>query len=395
MDRITARRRAALFALFLVPGLAISSWVTRTPDIRDAIQASTAEMGLVLFGLSVGSMAGILASGRLVARFGARPIVVAGMLGVIAAMPIVGLGAALGSPVVVTAGLAVFGLGMGGGEIAINVEGADVERIIGREVLPMMHGFFSLGTVLGAVAGIVFTATSVPVVWHLLGIGAVTAALFASVIRRLGPGVGQQVRVADAPRAPRPAVWRDPRVLLIGAVVLAMALAEGTANDWLPLVMVDGHGFDPALGSAVFAAFAESMTVGRFAGGPFLARFGRARVIQASAIIGGLGLAGVIFLDQPVLAGASVILWGLGASLGFPVALSAAVDSGPAHESAARVSFVAVVGYVAFLVGPPTLGFLGEHFGLRHALIAVLALVAVAAVLAPAVGRREPAKVSD
>lgn len=87
-----------------------------------------------------------------------------------------------------------------------------------------------------------------------------------------------------------------------------------------------------------------------------------------------------------MVAGFSVLLWGIGASLGFPLALSAAGESG--SDETARVSLVATIGYVAFLVGPPGLGFLGEHIGLRAAMLVVLAFVALAAVLAPAVGPR-------
>jgi len=128
------------------------------------------------------------------------------------------------------------------------------------------------------------------------------------------------------------------------------------------------------------------MAIGRFGGGFFIDRFGRAPVVRASAVSAALGLAVVIFADNALLAGAAVLLWGLGASLGFPLALSAAGDSGP--DSAARVSLVAMIGYVAFLVGPPGLGFLGDHFGLRTAMTAVLAFVAVAVFLAPAVNTR-------
>jgi len=88
----------------------------------------------------------------------------------------------------------------------------------------------------------------------------------------------------------------------------------------------------------------------------------------------------------PALAAVAVVLWGLGASLGFPVALSAAGDSGP--NGAARVKIVAIAGYVAFLVGPPLLGFVGEEYGLRNAMIVVLALVALATFCAPAIQRR-------
>jgi fucose permease len=386
------RRRLALFALFFVPGLSISSWVTRTPAIRDLLGASTAEIGLVLLGLSVGSMVGILSSGPLVARFGTRPIMTLGTALTVLSMPTIGFGASIGDAVVVTAGLFLFGAGMGGGEVAINVEGADVERVLDRPVLPALHGFFSLGTVVGAGAGIMFTATDFPVVVHLPIVGALTLLILVIAIRQISPGVGRAERESSVEVAGTKGGLRsllsDGRLLIIGAVVLAMALAEGTANDWLPLVMVDGHGFDATLGSAIYAVFAASMTIGRFCGGWFIARFGRAAVLCVSAIAGAAGLLVVIFVDSQVAAGAAVILWGLGASLGFPVALSAAGASG--SDSAARVSFVATLGYVAFLVGPPVLGFLGEEHGLRGALIVPLILVTAAAFLAPHIVARTP-----
>jgi len=81
------------------------------------------------------------------------------------------------------------------------------------------------------------------------------------------------------------------------------------------------------------------------------------------------------------------LLWGLGASLGFPLTISAASDTGP--DAASRVSVVATTGYLAFLVGPPLLGFLGEHYGLRSAMIVVLSLVMIAALVARAVAKPE------
>ncbi|MGW2283390.1 MFS transporter [Streptomyces phaeochromogenes] len=393
MDPATRRRRTALFLFFLIPGLSISSWVTRTPDIRDRLDVSTAQMGIVLFGLSVGSMIGVLSSGTLVARFGTRPVMGAATLLIILSMAVIGLGTMLFSAQVTTAGLFLFGAGMGGGEVAINIDGADVEQITGRTVLPTLHGFFSLGTVVGAALGILCTAVSFPVQWHLTAMAAVTAAMFAHAFRSIPHEVGKtrdEGSQSDTSTTQAPVrVWKDPRLLLIGGVILAMALAEGSANDWLPLLMVDGHGVDPALGSAVYTGFATAMTIGRFAGGFLIDRLGRAPVVRASAICATFGIAVVVFADSAALAGAAVLLWGLGASLGFPVTLSAAGDSGP--NSAARVSLVAMIGYVAFLVGPPCLGFLGDHYGLRVAMIAVLAFTAVAIILAPAVGTRSVA----
>ena len=223
---------------------------------------------------------------------------------------------------------------------------------------------------------------------HLVLTSAIGAVLLVWAMRSIPSGVGliSAEERAEQTATPRPALWKDTRLVLIGCIVLAMALAEGTANDWLPLIMVDGHGFGATMGSTVFALFAASMTVGRFAGGPIVARVGRSRVLMVSALFAAAGLVLIAFVDSQAVAVAAVVLWGLGASLGFPLALSAAGDSGT--NPAARVALASTIGYLAFLVGPPTLGFLGEHVGLRHALVVPLAVVLVAALLAPSTAPR-------
>jgi fucose permease len=375
-------RRTALLLLFAVPGVTIGSWVTRTPEIKDALQATTGGFGLVLLALSVGSMLGILGSGPLVARFGTRRIASIGMSGVVLSMPLVGGGAGIGSSALVAAGLACFGLGMGTAEIAMNVEGADLEAASRRSVLPTMHGFFSLGTVVGAALGILATAVRFSVTAHLVLVGVVALATAVLCLPRLATETGRRATKAPEEHRAHPRVWTDRRLILIGVLVFGLALAEGTATDWLPILMVDEHGVDPALGSLVFTIFAASMTAGRLSAPLLLRRFTRSSLLRGSAAAGVLGIAGVVFLDHDVAAGAAVILWGLGASLAFPLSLSAAGDSGP--DPAARVSLASVIAYTAFLVGPPLVGFLGDHVGLRSALVAVLVAVVVAVLVAPA-----------
>ncbi|MFE5307259.1 MFS transporter [Isoptericola sp. NPDC056605] len=384
------RRRLSLFSLTLLVGLGMSSWITRTPDVRDALGASTAGMGLVLFGLSVGSMTGVLSAGPIVRRRGARPVILVGSLLVVAGVGVIGLAAAAGLAAGAFAGLLLVGLGGGLGEIGLNIEGAALEAESGRPVLPALHGSFSLGTVVGALVGIALTALDFPVVWHLLAMAAVMAALVAWAMPGIPAGTGREeareAPEAGAPRERRPSVWRDGRLVLIGVVVLAMAFAEGAANDWLPLLMVDGHGMSATHGSLVYAGFAAAMTVGRFSGGPVVERFGRAAVLSVSAVCAIAGILAVVFAPSPVVAGVAVALWGLGASLGFPVAISAAGDD--PERGAERVSAVATSGYLAFLVGPPLLGFLGEHLGLRLAMLAVVVLLVVAVFAARAAAPR-------
>lgn len=386
-------RMYALFMFFFLPGLLMASWATRTPAIRDILSLSTAEMGIVLFGLSIGSMSGILCSAPLVKRFGTRNVIRTTMSCAIVGMFILSIALYLSSAWVFAAGLAVFGGSFGAAEVAINVEGAAVEQAMQKTVLPMMHGFYSFGTLVGAGVGMALTAFGLPAMWHIGLAALVGIAPIFIAIRAIPDGTGKNAGSSEQHAQKGVPFWRDMQLMLIGVVVLAMAFAEGSANDWLPLLMVDGHGFSPKSGALIYAGFTLGMTVGRFTGGWFIDRYSRVTVVRASAIMGALGIALIIFVDSAWVAGVSVILWGLGASLGFPLTISAASDTGP--DAPTRVSVVATTGYLAFLVGPPLLGFLGEHYGLRSAMLAVLALVLIAALVARAVAKPESRSVME
>ncbi|NYD67753.1 MFS transporter [Agromyces atrinae] len=389
MSAALRRRKWAIFVFMLIVGISFASWVVRTPAVRDAIDASTAQMGLVLFGLSIGSMTGLLSSATIIRALGARWTVLIGGSSLLLGVFLMGTMAGASSAIGVFFGLLFFGIGMGMAEIAINIEGARIEQLSGHSVMPTLHGCFSLGTVIGATIGIALNAIAFPVILHLVLAGAVGVAALLWAIPGIAADTGREDRSIERPKrtwGSRLSVWRDSRLVLLGVILLALALAEGSASDWLPLLMVDGHGVSATFGSVIFTAFAVAMTIGRFSGGPLLARFGPVVVLRASAVVAGIGIALVVFADNAFVAGAAVLLWGLGAALGFPICLSAAADS---EDSTASVAAVATAGYIAFLVGPPLLGFVGEHIGLRLAMLVVLAMVAIAVFLAPAARPRE------
>ena len=140
-------------------------------------------------------------------------------------------------------------------------------------------------------------------------------------------------------------------------MVLAFTVAEGAANDWLSLALIDGYHVAHWVGVTGFVAFVSAMTVGRIVGPAFLDRYGRAPVLWGSSALAAAGTLLVILGGHLVVVGLGILVWGCGAALGFPVGMSAAADD-PAR-SAARVSVVATIGYGAFLAGPPLLGALG------------------------------------
>lgn len=381
--------RAALFGLFVVIGVATSTWVTRTPALRDALQASTEQMGMILFGFSLGSMAGILSSNWLVDRLHARRAIVAGMAANLTGLAMLAVGGGMASVTVVVLGFMLFGVGMGWADIAVNVEGGAIEKLQQRPLMTTLHGCFSLGAMLGAMLGTLMAWLQVPVMHHLLGVVVVGGVLTAPLVRRVEnlsavkAAVGGDGDAGDAGHAGHGGfvlnAFKDPRVLLIGLFALGLALTEGAAHDWLPLLMVDGYQFSNAQGTLIYMLFTLGVTVARLGGQWLLQRFTRLALMRASAVLAGSGLLVVVFAQSPVLGAIAVVLWGLGAALGFPLALSAAAEG--QGNSAQRVGAVASLGYVAILVGPPALGFVGEVWGLRLAMLPVVVACCAALVL--------------
>jgi MFS family permease len=386
--------RNAVFAVFVLPGIAISSWVARLPAARDALDVSPAQVGFLIFGIAAGSIVGLLASSHVVARFGARATLTGGMIANAVGLAVAGFGATVGPSFAVTfIGLLIFGAAAGGTDVAMNISGAANERALGRSIMPVFHAFFSFGTMIGAGLGALAELLAVPIVAHLTAIavvmviGVLVAQRFVQDEHVVGDD-GEPLPDDDNSKTwrGRLAIWKDPRTLLIGVLVLGAAFAEGSANDWLAIAMVDGHGVANATGALVFGIFVTAMTVGRLTGVFLLDRFGRVPVLRGSFLLAAAGLLIVIFVPNAYIAMGGAVLWGLGSALGFPVGMSAAADD--PRTAAARVSAVATIGYFAFLVGPPVIGLIGEHTGVLHALLVVLVLCAVGAVVAG--GAREP-----
>jgi fucose permease len=397
-DRALWQWRNAVFAIFGLCGFVFANWVSQIPGVRDVLHASTEEIGLLVLGVAVGAALGLAASSHVIARIGPTTTITWGYS--LAALGLIAVG--LVTPIApsfaaIFVCLVLTGAGSSITDVAMNVSGSANEQAIGRNLMPLFHAAFSFGTVLGAGFGALVQYIGVPLGVHLCGVGILAIAANLVLVRYLRePAPPQSIDSEAGGDEPsgwrsRLAIWGEPRVLLIGLIVLGMTFAEGSANDWLSLAMVDGHGVDNATGAVIFGVFVTAMTVGRLAGGFLLDRFGRVRVLQVSAVSASIGLAMVIFLPTPALAVVGVVLWGLGAALGFPVGMSAAGDD--PRNAAARVSAVATIGYGAFLIGPPLIGLVGEQIGLLPALSVVLVLVAVAGACSPAARKPEDTRV--
>jgi predicted MFS family arabinose efflux permease len=376
----------ATYAAFGGSGFALASWAARIPQVRDRLELAPSALGLVLLSMAAGSIVALPLSGSVISRFGARRTVQAMAILLATGMGIVAMGY-LSGVIPVLAGLFLLGFANGAWDVGMNVQGALVERHLGRSIMSRFHAGFSLGTVAGALVGAAMVALEVPVTVHLLCVAVLVGVCVPLAARQFLPGDGADPQRSDdgaaAPAERALAAWREPRTLLVGVVVLAFAFAEGTGNDWISVALIDGYHAPAALGTLAFAAFLVAMTAARWFGPALLDRYGRVPVIRVIAVAGIVGLLLFVFGGSTPVVFAGALLWGAGVSLGFPVGMSAGADD--PRMAPARVSVVASVGYCAFLAGPPLIGFLGDRLTVLRALTSVAVLLALAALVAGAV----------
>jgi MFS family permease len=409
-QRVSAATRAS-YVVFIALGFDFASWASRIPQARHHLHLSPAGLGLVLLSIAAGSLVALPLAGTIVHRIGSRrTVTVMSILGSVG-LGIVGIGYLIGVvPVVI--GLFVYGFASGAWDVSMNVQGAAAERHLGRAIMPRFHAGYSAGTVAGALLGALMVVAHVSVTVHLLvvavvvGVGVPYASRNyvgdvedmpngATVELDLTAAADTSAPTTDSAETARAKVdlaetspvttgaarsaltrWREPRTLIIGLVVLAFAFSEGAGNDWIGVSLIDGYHAPAVVGSLGFATFLAAMTAVRWFGTGLLDRYGRVAVLRGLALVAVIGLALFVFSPFTSLAFVGAALWGAGASLGFPVGMSAAADEPAA--AASRVSVVASIGYCAFLGGPPLIGFLGDHITVLHALLAVAVLLSFA-----------------
>lgn len=376
------RWRTAIFAIFLASGLSIATWASRVPSIKLALDIDKAQVGMLLLGAGIASIIGISSSPAIMARTGARLGMIVSIFTFASGVALIGIGAnVLGSFAVVLIGLMLFGLGNGAVDVMMNVEATGIEQHSGKTILPLFHAFFSFGTVIGAGLGALAAQLRIDVFTHTVVVAVVIAVIGVVSIANV-PSRAEAFDPSEAD-SDKPhwrermhvalAAWREPRTYALGVVMLGMSFAEGGANDWLALGVAEDHGGGTALGAAALATFSVAMTAVRIFGGPLVDRFGRVAVLRVLAVAAASGILLFILAPSMPLVFVGAALWGVGASLGFPLGMSAAADD-PA-KAAARVSAAATIGYVAFLGGPPVLGFISEHIGLLTTLFILVGLV--------------------
>jgi MFS family permease len=377
--------RAAVAAAFLIHSTVSGTWAPRLPAIKESLELSDGELGTALVGLAIGLVAGTRLAGAPIDRFGSRPVMRAGFPLLAATLLLPGLA---DSAVTLFLALLVLGVASGALDVAMNAQGIEVERHVGRPILSGLHGLWSVGLGLGAGMAALAAAVAADPLEHF----ALVAALLAVASLALLSGLLPVHRPAPGePEEERVAVRWTPALVVLGVIAFCSFVGEGAASDWSAVYLTQELGSSEAVGAIAFAAFAVTMAIARFAADPLRARLGNVTLVRGGSLIAAAGLGIALLVHEPAAAIAGFALLGLGLAPVVPIAFSAAGDLDP-RATGRLVGRVATIGYVGSVAGPIMIGWLAEATSLRTSLGLVVALAVVIAASARLCGAaRRPA----
>ncbi|MBN8506638.1 MAG: MFS transporter [Burkholderiales bacterium] len=350
------------------------------PSAKAHYGLSEGTLALALLAASLGALAILGVAGRLVAHFGAQQVVRGAGLLMTASLGVLLLPtpAAPGTPWVLWALLALFGASSALADVAINAEGAVLEAQAGRKLMSGLHGFFSLGGMLGAVAVAGLLKLQVPAAVQMALLALLLTALLLPASRHMLPAHPPlQAQEGEA------ATWRRPhgRLALLGLLAALALLAEGAMYDWSVLFLQSQTGATPAFAALGYAAFCGAMAAMRFAGDALRERHPPARLMAAGALLAAAALLLALWLRQPWVGLLAFALVGAGLANGVPL-LFVAASQVRGVTPATGIATVTALGFFGFLSGPPLIGALAEAASLSQALGVVVLCCLVLALAA-------------
>ena len=367
---LRAARRATRL-IFLLSGIAMSSWAPMVPYAKSRLGLDDAQLGLILLAFGGGSMISMPFMGWLTHRLGNRTVIIASGLALCVVLPVL---AWAPSAAVLTAGLLYFGVTLGAVNVAMNAHAVEVERYDGRVLMSGFHGLFSLGGLTGAAVVSALLALGV----SLLACGFIMSALLAVIVLTQRNSLLDEVH-EEGERPP----LRMPgaMALLLGLLCFASFMAEGSMLDWSAVFLRDFRGVSATAAGIGYACFSIAMASGRLTGDRMIQALGPVRAVRAGAGLAALGFALVSTLPWPAASMLGFVLIGLGASNIVPVMFSAAGRL-PGTPPAISIAAVTVLGYAGLLSGPALIGFISHASNLPWAmafLACVLVVVAASA----------------
>jgi MFS family permease len=371
------RARVAVSITFALHGAVTGSFATRIPWIQDHLHTGPGGLGLALLAPAVGSLLAMPTVGRVTHRFGGRAVT---RCLVIAWCAMLAFPALAPNLPVLCVTLLVYGAVAGMCDVAMNAQGVVAEQRMGRSIMSGLHGMWSVGGLVGGVAGILAAHTGLDARLHL--------GVMALVLIAVGAGIGPlllDIRAGADEAAPPRFVLPPREVLVVGLIGFCAMVGESASQDWCALYLQQVAAASPAVAAAAYTAFACMMAMGRLFGDAVVGRIGPARTVRISGALATIGALLVVISRTPVPAIAGFMLIGLGIAVVIPLVFAAAGNA--TRTPSEGVSGAASLSYTAGFIAPSAIGGIAAVTGLPASFTLVTALMAAVLLGAGALAR--------
>ncbi len=377
-----------VYAGFSIYSFAMGNIFPRLPDIKHAMDIEDGTLGLSLIGTPIGTLTALTLAAPILERVGFRRV----LLGLV---PLLSIAYAIAvhapGPLALFLMLFPVGLMIGSVEIILNVEADRTEFLLKRRIMNRAHSFWSIGFFGAGLFGAALAHLGISPQLHLAMVVPMVAIAMAVFLGGYEPAPSRFAgNDLTAPRLARPTL----PILILVAVTLSAMLMEGASIDWSAIYMRTVFDSGPFVAGFTVALFAFSQASTRFFADSFVDRHspsGVARVLLATMAAGVLL---VFFSPAPLVSMLGFALLGIGSSAIFPLAISAAAQRTD-RSAAINVAALSQISFVAFLLGPPLLGFVSDHWGIRSAFGIGIPFIVLSLLTAGSLGRRLPSDKPD
>jgi fucose permease len=362
------KARNALWLLFFVMGVVSMAWIPRIPEIKTANGLTDSQFGLVLVASSVGAVLGAQLSGRVIHRFGSRPVMYFSAVIVPLGVILMGLSQ---SPALLVVGLFVLGFGYASLDIGGNAQAIAIEKHLGRRYITSFHGMWSVGTLAATIFGASVAYLLTPAE-NLVGVAVVGMGFFFYGTYRLLPTTLDEHKGDGEVETRNSVPWFGVVAIplwIMGIGAAGSFIAEGAAADWGALLLRDHMGIDKGFNASAFASFGIAMIISRFLGDRWLERFGPYQVVRFLGIVGGsiwavsilagVWLSGSMPLLALIVVNTGFFFAGLAIGPMFPAFILGAANIKGVAPSIG-IARIGVISIGAYFVGPSLVGFLSD-----------------------------------
>ena len=369
-----SRARIAITVAFIVNGTMAGTFYSRLADIKKDLAISNSALGVALLIVSIGVLIGLTFSGKQSAKYGSAPITLYGTYALGTSILLMGLAT---NYLTLCLAFLIIGACLSTQDVAMNSHAIVLEHEADKRYMSTFHAMFSLGALGGGLVGAWFSQNNIPLMKHVAFITMLTY-LSTFVVRNwFLPSELDKHPFEGKKKIKRPKLF-----LIVGLLGTCAAIGEGSAGDWGAILARDTFDATPFVSTLPYICFSAAMVIGRLFGDRAASKYGPMNLIVGGGLIAGVGLASGLLIGG---IGGVIFGWlsaGIGLSIVIPMLFSQAGEIAKTRfegqfAPSEGVAMVSGIAYFGFLVGPPTLGFLGDAIGLRWAMLvpAVLALV--------------------